>query len=84
MEKLEFISINVRGLNTPEKRGKIYSWLSDCNVGIILVQETHFIGKNELQYNLNWKGEAFHDYSDSTFSRGVSILFNENLNANDQ
>ena len=55
MEKLEFISVNVRGLNTPEKRRKIYSWLSDSNVDIILVQETHFIGKNELQYNLNWK-----------------------------
>ena len=49
MEKLEFISINVSGLNTPEKRGKIYSWLSDCNEDIILVQETHFIEKNELQ-----------------------------------
>ena len=81
MEKLEFILVNVRGLNTPEKRRKIYSWLSDSNVDIILVQETHFIEKNELQYNLNWKGKAFHAYSDSTFSRGVSILFNEKLNA---
>ena len=35
-----------------------------------------------MKYNLNWQGKGFHAFSDSTFSRGVSILFNEKLNAN--
>lgn len=42
MDKLEFNSVNVRGLNTPEKRKKIYSWLKECNTEIILLQETFY------------------------------------------
>lgn len=47
MEKLEIISVNVRGLNTPEKRKKIHSWLKESNTDIVLLQETHYIEKNE-------------------------------------
>lgn len=77
MEQLEFISVNVKGINTPEKRKKIYSWLNKCNTEIILLQETHFIEKHESLYNLKWKGKLFHAFSDSTFSKGVPILFKE-------
>ena len=80
--KLKFISVNVRGLNTPEKRQKIFSWLRESKIDIILLQETHFIEKNESLYNLTWKGKTFHAYSDSTFSRGVSVLFSETVNVN--
>lgn len=32
-----------------------------------------------FKYNTGWKGKTFHAYSDSVFSRGVTILFKENL-----
>lgn len=79
MEKVSFISVNVRGLNTDEKRKKIYSWLYEKKIDIALLQETHFVQKYECKYNTGWKGKTFHAYSDSVFSRGVTILFRENL-----
>lgn len=82
MEKLEIISVNVRGLNTPEKRKKIYSWLKESNTDIVLLQETHYIEKNENLYNYNWKGDSFHAFSDSAFSKGVSVLFNDKIKTN--
>ena len=54
MEKLEIISVNVRGLNCVEKRTKLYDWLRDIKVDIIFLQETHYIEKNELRYNSRW------------------------------
>ena len=69
MEKLQFILVNARGLNTNEKRIKLYDWLRDSNIDIAILQETHFVGKNEIIYNARWFGEAIHNFSDSTFSR---------------
>ena len=46
---------------------------------IILLQETHFIEKNESIYNSCWFGKSYHCFSDSQYSRGVSILFRKNL-----
>lgn len=72
---LKIISVNARGLNLKEKREKLYSWISDTNIDICFLQETHYIEKNEFQYNCNWSGKSIHAFSDSNFSRGVSILF---------
>ena len=44
MQKLNCISVNVRGLNSDEKRIKIYEWLK-ISIDIIFLQETHFIEK---------------------------------------
>lgn len=35
--------------------------------------------KNELKYNAGWQGNIFHSFSDSSHSKGVSILFRKNL-----
>ena len=79
MDKLQLISVNVRGLNTDEKRKKLYLWLKHIGSDIILLQETHFVEENEAKYDIGWKRKTFHSYSNSKFSRGVSILFKENL-----
>ena len=79
MGKLNLLSANVRGLNTDEKRRKIYSWLHESKIDIAFLQETHFIQKFETKYNTGWKGQPFHTYSDLVFSRGVSIYFRENF-----
>ena len=80
MEKLEIISVNVRGLNCVEKRTQLYDWLTDTKVDIIFLQETHYIEKNELRYNSRWFGKSIHNFSDLVYSRGVSILFRKDLN----
>ena len=79
MDKLQVVSINARGLNTSEKRIKFYDWLRDTNIDIVFLQETHYVEKNEVTYNARWFGKSVHNYSDSTFSRGVSILFKKDL-----
>lgn len=45
MEKLQILSVNVRGLNSDEKRQKLYEWLKLSQCDVILLQETHFIEK---------------------------------------
>lgn len=61
MNKFKILTVNARGLNSDEKRTKLYAWLHDIQTDIIFVQETH------------------HCFSDSKFSRGVSILFKKEL-----
>ena len=34
----------------------------------------------ETKYNTGWKGQSFHTYSDSVFSKGVPLYFRENFN----
>ena len=79
MDKLKLLSVNVRGLNTDEKRKKLYSWLKHIGSDIFLPQDTHFVEENETKYDIGWKGKTFHSYSNSKFSCGVSILFKEHL-----
>ena len=76
MNDLSVVSLNARGMNSFEKRQKIYDWLRDTNVHIALIQETHYIEKNELKYNSRWFGKIFHAFSNSPYARGVSVLFN--------
>ena len=46
-KKNQVVSVNVRGLNTTEKRTKIYDWLRDTMVDVVFLQETHFVEKYE-------------------------------------
>lgn len=57
MAMLKFILINMRGLNSKEKRDKFYSWIIDTNIDVILIQETHFVEKKRfsLRLSLEWK-----------------------------
>lgn len=79
MEFLNISSLNCRGLKSLEKRTKLYTWLNDIDADIILLQETHFIEKHEFKYNTRWFGNSIHNFSDSPFSRGTSILFKKNI-----
>ena len=77
---LETISVNVRGLNSDEKRVRLYTWINDIKADVIFLQETHYIEKNIFKYDSRWTGKSVHCFSDSPFSRGVSILFKKELN----
>ena len=71
MGKLNLLSANVRGLNTDEKRRKIYSWLHESKIDIAFLQETHFIQKFETKYNTGWKGQPFFIRTATRFLVGV-------------
>lgn len=80
MHNLNIISVNVRGLNSNEKRNKFYIWLEQNRFDVVLLQETHFIDKYKENYDSRWNSNCIHSFSDSPYSRGVSILFRKELN----
>lgn len=45
MHNLNFISVNVRELNSYEKRNRLYVWLEQNRFDVVLLQKTHFIDK---------------------------------------
>lgn len=59
MEKLQILSVNVRGLNSDEKRQKLYEWLKLSQCDVILLQETHFIEKMSLNIIPDGMGKFF-------------------------
>ena len=75
----KLFSLNARGLNDYNKRNTLYDWLQDLDIDIVLLQETHFIETRECSYNARWRGTCYHCFSDSSSSRGVSILIRQNL-----
>ena len=79
MASLKFISVSTRGLNSKRKRERLYNWISDSKYNVIFLQETHFVDKYLFQYDCIWNGKSVHCFSDSAFSRGVSILFRQDL-----
>ena len=76
---LKCMSLNVRGLNSYEKRIVLFDWLRDAEYDVICLQETHFIKSRECVYNSRWNGKIVHNLSDSPHSRGVSILFKNGI-----
>ena len=48
MEKLQIYSLNFKGLNTYEKRVKLFTWLNDINADVNFLQDTQFIEKNQF------------------------------------
>ena len=81
MTTLNIISVNTRGLNSTKKRDKFYRWIIDTKLDVILIQETHFVEKNPLQFECGWNCLSLHCFSDSP-SREVSILFRKGLDIN--
>lgn len=79
MQNVNITSVNVRGLNTYEKRNKFFTWVNQSKIDVLLLQETHFLEKFKEKYDTNWNGKSIHAFSDSAYSRGVSILFRKEL-----
>ena len=79
-DTLKCLSLNVRGLNTYKKRVTLFDWLRDAELDVIFLQETNFVKEQESYYTSRWFGEKYHCFSDSVHSRGVSVLFKQNIN----
>lgn len=59
MEKLNCISVNVRGLDTDEKRRKIDSWLFDRKINVALLYKHILIENMNVNTTLVEKGKRF-------------------------
>lgn len=78
---IKFATLNVKGLRNYEKRQKLFHWAKTFD--IVALQETFFTKDLETRLNREWSGFSYHSYSDSTHSRGVSILINDSLQISD-
>ena len=70
-------TLNVRGLNSKEKRCIVYSWIKKNSYRICMLQETYCTQANNVKFEKGWRGDVIHSCTNSTHSRGVSILLSK-------
>lgn len=80
LEKLmvKFMSWNVRGLNGPVKRAKVFQHIKLHKADIIFLQETHLKLSDHTRLRRPWVGQVFHS-SFNTKARGTAILISNKL-----
>lgn len=72
MITLKFYTINARGLIDHEKRIALHRWSLEQDIDVLLIQDTHFLNNEER--NSFGSFEVFHCHTNSSHSRGVSVL----------
>lgn len=75
--QVKLYSLNIRGLNTPEKRSQLLLTLQK-NKADVLFHETHFRYNNIPKLHSNFYPIAYHTANDESKSKGVSILISKN------
>lgn len=73
-----FITWNVKGMNGPNKRSKIFSHLKKLKAEIIFLQETHLKVADQVRLRKNWVGQSFHS-NFNTRARGTAILIHKKV-----
>lgn len=76
--KVRFVSWNVKGLNSPIKRGRIFAYLKKLKSEIIYLQETHLCIVDHLRIRKPWVGQVFHSNFNSK-ARGTAILIHKSI-----
>lgn len=66
-------SWDVKGLNGPVKRARVFNHLNRVRCDIAFLQETHFLSRDQFRLKKGWAGHTFHSRLDSR-SRGTAIL----------
>lgn len=75
---LKIVSLNTKGLNTPEKRSKLLLTMHRLHANIVLLQETHFRSDNTPKLSNAYFPTALHATNPKTKTKGVSILIAKN------
>lgn len=75
---ITFTSLNVKGLNNPVKRGKIFSYPKSISAAIMFIQETHLKDMAHTKLRCRGVGQTFH-LSFYTKARGIATLFRKNV-----
>ena len=63
------VTWNVKGLNGPIKRARVFAHLKKLKAEIIFLQETHLSTANQVRLRKPWVGQIFHSTFNSK-SRG--------------
>ena len=75
---VKIVSVNCQGLSDPRKRRDVFHYLRQKSYSIYLLQDTHFDAKMEYCIRAEWGYKSYFASYNSN-SRGVAILFNNNL-----
>lgn len=75
---LNFVSWNVKGLNHPVKRRRVFSHIKQFKPAFVYLQETHIRGSDNTHLMSRWAGQHFHS-SFQAKARGVSILVDQSI-----
>lgn len=75
---LRFVSWNVKGLNGPVKRGRIFSHLKRLKTEIAFLQESHLVPKDHHRLKASWVGQIFHSNFNNK-ARGVAIVIHKRV-----
>ena len=74
---IKLYSLNVKGLNIPEKRSKLLLLLKKSKADIIFLQETHFKSNNCPTFTDKRFPLILHTTNPNSKSKGVSILISK-------
>ena len=78
MDKINIVSLNVRGLGDSSKRRDVFNYLQNKNYSIVCLQDTHFSKDIENIVSAEWGYKVwFSSYLSN--KRGVAILFKNNF-----
>lgn len=75
---LRFLSWNIKGMDSPVKRSRVFYHLKQLRVDVAFLQETHLRVKDRHRVKPPWAEYYFHSNFDSR-ARGVAILIHKNL-----
>ena len=78
MQRLSFITLNVRGINSSLKRRAIFRQLHNKDASVIFLQETYSSNNQEKLWSSEW-GRKIHFCHGSKHSKGVAISFNPKI-----
>ena len=74
----KMLSLNARGIRSPEKRQALLIWLQKQKMDIIFLQETYSTKEVENNWKRQWKGPMFFAHG-SNHSCGVLVLVRDCL-----
>lgn len=78
MAPLNILSLNVKGLNSPNKRVKTFQSFASLKAGVVALQETHFAARSAPKFFSSRYPKVF-TASASTKQRGVLLAFHHTL-----
>lgn len=76
---LNLITYNVKGINNPIKRKKIFGQLKKLQCSIALLQETHLTEIEHQKLKREWVDQVYSSSYGRYKKRGVAILFNKSI-----
>lgn len=78
LNPLKYVTFNVKGLNSPIKRKRVYTYLKKLKADIVFLQETHLTASEHKKLKREWVGQVFASSFNSK-ARGTAILISRHI-----